>query len=150
MPAELPLSPGLTEELAAEPQPLATATRALNLDAPFARDGIPNSNLDVAKVTKQSTGGTSVAWLTARLKKIGRDDLLEQIGPGKPYRSTHAAAIEAGIIKQPPPTVYLPDDMEKVAANLRRHLSQAQAIALATALTSQLKDGTLNPDTHTR
>lgn len=43
-------------------------------------------------------GGTSAAYLAARLKKAGRDDLLKQIGPGKQHQSVRSAAVEAGII----------------------------------------------------
>jgi hypothetical protein len=47
----------------------------------------------------QSTAqGNSAAYLAARLKKVGRDDLLKQIGPGKQHQSVRSAAIEAGII----------------------------------------------------
>jgi hypothetical protein len=61
----------------------------------------------------QSTAqGNSAAYLAARLKKVGRDDLLKQIGPGKQHQSVRSAAIEAGIItpfpslqlKEPLPT----------------------------------------------
>jgi hypothetical protein len=64
-------------------------------------------------ITLNDTGkGTSAAYLAARLKKAGRDDLLEQIGPGKQHQSVRSAAIEAGIItpfpslqlKEPSPT----------------------------------------------
>jgi hypothetical protein len=52
--------------------------------------------------------GNSAAYVAARLKKAGRDDLLEQIGPGKSFRSMRAAAIEAGIIT-PFPSLQLKD-----------------------------------------
>jgi hypothetical protein len=74
------------------------AAAALSLAGQFAPDGNPHGNLDNIKVTSAGDGGTSSAYLAARLKKAGRDDLLEQIGPGKTHRSVRAAAIAAGII----------------------------------------------------
>jgi hypothetical protein len=60
-------------------------------------------------ITLNDTGkGTSAAYLAARLKKAGRDDLLEQIGPGKQHQSVRSAAIEAGIIT-PFPSLQLKD-----------------------------------------
>ena len=53
----------------------------------FAEAGNPHGNLDIIKVTDQGEGGTSASYLAARLKKAGRDDLLDQIGPGKKHRS---------------------------------------------------------------
>lgn len=58
--------------------------------------------------TLADTGGTSAAYLAARLKKAGRDDLLKQIGPGKQHQSVRSAAIEAGIIT-PFPSIALKD-----------------------------------------
>jgi len=71
------------------------------------------------------------------LRRIARDqpELLDQIGPDKPHRSARAAAIAAGIIK-PVPTVRLVDDPAKVAASIRRHLSQDQIAALVMELSS--------------
>jgi hypothetical protein len=84
------------------PLAVAAATRALNLTGTFAEAGNPYGNLDNIKVIAQGEGGNCAAYLAARLKKAGRDDLLEQVGPKKPYRSIRAAAIEAGIIKPVP------------------------------------------------
>jgi hypothetical protein len=78
--------------------------------------------------------GTSAAYLAARLKKAGRDDLLEQIGPGKLHRSVRSAAIEAGIIK-PVPTIRLVEDLAKVAAGIRKHLTAEQVQQLVVELT---------------
>lgn len=64
------------------------AESALSLPDPehFAKEGRPTEeNLDNIKVTSQGDGGTSAAYLAARLKKAGRDDLLKQIGPDKPF-----------------------------------------------------------------
>ena len=94
----------------------------------------PDGKGDV--VTLNETGkGNSAAYLAARLKKAGRDDLLEQIGPGKQFSSMRSAAIEAGIIR-PVPTVRLVDDPSKVAAAIRRHLSDEQISQLVAALAS--------------
>lgn len=84
---------------------------------------------------KETGAGTSAAYLAARLKKAGRDDLLEEIGPGKRHKSVRAAAIEAGIIR-PVPTVRLVDDPEKVAAAIRKHWSADRVAALLEALSS--------------
>lgn len=65
------------------------------------------------------------------LRRIARDqpELLDQIGPEKPYRSARAAAIAAGIIK-PVPTIRLVSDMAVVADKLCQHLTREQRIAL--------------------
>jgi len=86
-------------------QPTA-AQAALALEGTFAEAGDNQHTLkeggpDIVR-TNGSEGGNSAAYLAARLKKAGRDDLLEQIGPDKPYRSVRAAAIEAGIVKDVP------------------------------------------------
>jgi hypothetical protein len=88
-------------------------------------------SLDNVKATE---GGNSQAYL---LRRIARDqpELLDQIGPDKPHRSARAAAIAAGIIR-PVPTVRLVDDPAKVAASIRRHLSQDQIEALVMELSS--------------
>jgi hypothetical protein len=89
-------------------------------------------------ITIRDTGkGTSAAYLAARLKKAGRDDLLEQIGPGKPHRSVRSAAIEAGIIK-PVPTIRLVNDLTVVAAKLCQHLTREQRIELIDLLAPEL------------
>jgi uncharacterized tellurite resistance protein B-like protein len=113
------------------------ATTAKDLEGTFAQAGDNQHTLkeggpDIVR-TNGSEGGNSAAYLAARLKKAGRDDLLEQIGPGKPYRSVRSAAIEAGIIK-PVPTIRLVDDTSKVAAALKRHLSPDQLVDLVDAL----------------
>lgn len=110
------------------------ATAAQKLEGTFASYGRPSSgNLDIVKVTEQGSAGNSAAYLAARLKKAGRDDLLEQIGPDKPYRSVRAAAIEAGIIKSVP-TVRLVSDINAIAAKLCQHLTPEQRRLLAEAL----------------
>jgi hypothetical protein len=92
------------------------AQQMLALETPrFAPEGKPRKglegNLNNVKVTECGLGN-SVAYLTARLKKAQRDDLLAEIGPNKRFKSARAAAIEAGIItpfpslqlKEPAPT----------------------------------------------
>ena len=64
-----------------------SATRALNLAGTFAEAGRPaTDNSDIMRVSDHGNG-TNAAYLAARLKKAGRDDLLDQIGPGKKHRS---------------------------------------------------------------
>jgi hypothetical protein len=74
-----------------------------------------------------SKGGTSQAYL---LRRLARDapEILERVKTGE-IKSARAAAIEAGIIKSIP-TVQLVDDMAKVAAKLRQHLSPEQRLTL--------------------
>jgi stage V sporulation protein SpoVS len=115
----------------------AHASAAIHLHGTFAENGNPHGNLDIVKVTKQGTPGNSAAYLAARLKKAGRNDLLEQIGPDKEFRSVRAAAIEAGIIK-PVPTVRLVADMAVVAGKLCQHLTQQQRIQLIDLLAPDL------------
>jgi stage V sporulation protein SpoVS len=104
------------DELVVAGRAEACAAAALKLEGQFAPEGRPwnesEGNLDNVKVTEQGSPGNSAAYLAARLKKAGRDDLLKQIGPGKQYQSVRSAAIEAGIItpfpslqlKEPSPT----------------------------------------------
>lgn len=101
------------DELVAAAKAEKQAGAALELPGPehFAKSGdnrytLADPSLDNIKATSQGDGGTSAPYLAARLKKAGRDDLLKQIGPDKPFRSIRAAAIEAGIIK-PVPSVQL-------------------------------------------
>lgn len=87
------------------------ATRLLPLkDLQFAEAGNPHGNRDVITVRSQGDGGTSAAYLAARLKKAERDDLLQEIGPDKRFKSARAAAIEAGIII-PFPSLQLKDPL---------------------------------------
>lgn len=86
------------DDLATVGKAQAHANAAIHLQGTFAEDGNPHGNRDIITVRSQGEGGTSAAYLAARLKKANRDDLLKQIGPGKQYQSVRAAAIEAGII----------------------------------------------------
>ena len=64
--------------------------------------------------------GETVAYLKARLQR-DHPEIADALDRGE-FRSARAAAIEAGIIK-PVPTVRLVDDMDKVAAAIRRPCS---------------------------
>jgi hypothetical protein len=127
------------EALAAKAQDHAQQMLALK-DPQFAEASRPTKE-QVEKgdnVTLKETGkGNSAAYLAARLKKAQRDDLLEQIGPRKRFRSVRAAAIEAGIIK-PVPTIRVTNDMPAVAAKLCQHLNREQRIQLIDLLAPDL------------
>jgi hypothetical protein len=96
------------DDLATVGKAQAHANAAIHLQGPFAEAGNPHGNRDIITVRSQGEGGTSAAYLAARLKKAGRDDLLKQIGPGKQHQSVRSAAIEAGIIT-PFPSIALKD-----------------------------------------
>ena len=96
------------DDLATVGKAQAHANAAIHLQGTFAETGNPHGNLDIVKVTEQGVPGNSAAYLAARLKKAGRDDLLKQIGPGKQHQSVRSAAIEAGIIT-PFPSIALKD-----------------------------------------
>lgn len=54
------------------------ANAALALKGEFASEGRPSSdNRDNVTVRSVGDGGNSAAYLAARLKKVGRDDLLQ-------------------------------------------------------------------------
>ena len=97
------------DDLVAAAQAQAHAAIALAQTGEFANAGNPHGNMDNIQVTSvNGGGGTSAAYLAARLKKAGRDDLLKQIGPGRKHQSVRSAAIEAGIIT-PFPSLQLKD-----------------------------------------
>lgn len=75
--------------------------------------------------------GNEAAYLKARLQR-DHPEIADALDRGE-FRSARAAAIEAGIIK-PVPTVRLVDDLDKVAAAIKRHLSEEQVAALKAAL----------------
>ena len=59
----------------------ANADAALNLQGSFAKEGdnrhtLSDLSRDIITVRSQGEGGNSAAYLAARLKKAGRDDLL--------------------------------------------------------------------------
>ena len=83
-------------------------------------------------VTNSETGkGNSAEYLTRR---IARDhpDIFERLKAGE-YRSTRAAALEAGIIH--PTATIRTDDAESIAATLRRQLKPAVLQQLTELLT---------------
>jgi hypothetical protein len=133
----------------AVPLAVAAATRALDLTGTFAKAGdnrhtLSDPSRDIVTARSQGEGGNSSAYLAARLKKAGRDDLLEQVGPKKPYRSIRAAAIEAGIIK-PVPTVRLVPDPTRAAASIVERMDRTWCVALATAIAEQIRDVACRP-----
>lgn len=86
-------------------------------------------------ITRFSERGTSQHYL---LRRIARDcpELLDDIGPGKPYRSARAAAIAAGIVKDVP-TVRLTEP-SKVVDQVLERMGPEWAAQLAAALTERL------------
>jgi len=97
------------DDLATVGKAQAHANAAIHLQGTFAEagDNQHTGGPDIVR-TNGSEGGNSAAYLAARLKKAGRDDLLKQIGPGKQHQSVRSAAIEAGIIT-PFPSIALKD-----------------------------------------
>ena len=81
-----------------------------------------------------SEHGNSQSYLLKRLAR-DRPEMLEQIGPGKPYRSVRAAAIEAGIVKDVP-TVRLTEP-GKAAAGVVARMGAEWAHQLAEALIAE-------------
>ena len=63
------------------------AESALSLPDPehFAKSGDNQHTLgvDIVSTRSQGDGGNSAAYLAARIKKAGRDDLLEQVKAGE-------------------------------------------------------------------
>ena len=75
--------------------------------------------------------GNSANYLKARLQR-DHPEIADALDRGE-FRSARAAAIEAGIIK-PVPVVRLVDDLDKVAAAIKKHLTAEQVAALRAAL----------------
>ena len=111
------------------------AEAALADDREFNPPNRPTEKVDNINL-KETGAGTSAAYLAARLKKAGRDDLLEQIGPEKQFKSVRAAAIEAGIIK-PVPTIRVTSP-EAVADRLVQHLKPDDLARLVALLSDHL------------
>ena len=92
------------DDLATVGKSQAHASTAIHLQGTFAEAGDNQHTLkeggpdNIRTSLGAGAGGTSAAYLAARLKKAGRDDLLKQIGPGKQHQSVRSAAVEAGII----------------------------------------------------
>jgi hypothetical protein len=125
----------LEQEQPTEAVPLQLAIEQAKAQ-PLAKHRRPTAEEQIAKGDNVTFAdrGNCASYL---LRRIARDqpELLDQIGPGKPHRSARAAAIAAGIVK-PVPTVRLVDDLGKVAAALRKHLSADQLNALVRELAS--------------
>ena len=86
----------------------------------FAKEGDNQYSLGCDNITarSQGDGGTSAAYLAARLKKAGREDLLEELKTGA-IKSVRSAAIKAGIIKAVP-TVRMTEPAKAAEAILQR------------------------------
>ena len=76
-------------------------------------------------------GTTGADYIKARLRR-DHPEIADQLEQGE-FRSARAAAIAAGIVT-PVPTVRLVDDLDKVAAKLRKHLTPDQRQQLANLL----------------
>jgi hypothetical protein len=130
----------LEQEQPTEAVPLQLAIEQAK-EQPLAAPGaIGNGRADESRVANRHSKPANQLSSDSQerlLRRIARDqpELLDQIGPDKPHRSARAAAIAAGIIK-PVPTVRLVDDLGKVAAALRKHLSVDQLSALVRELAS--------------
>lgn len=139
---EQPTGPVALERADRASRAEAHAAAAKGLEGAFAPEGRPcngsKENTYIVKVTGQGAPGNSAAYLAARLKKAGREDLLEQIGPGKPHRSVRSAAIEAGIIK--PVAVVRLTTPDAIAAKLQQHLSPDDLAQIVAILTEALAD----------
>ena len=111
-----------------------TALSSLPGPEGFAKAGDNQHSLgcDVVTARSQGDGGNSAAYLAARLKKAGRDDLLEQVKTGE-IRSVRAAAIKAGIVKDVP-TVRM-NDPTKAAQSIVSRMGEDWAAHLAAAIT---------------
>jgi hypothetical protein len=137
-----PADPPITEwarqslEALAPHVTLQSAQAQAAKEQPLAEHRRPTAEEQEAKPSERrnTSYGETQSYL---LRRIARDqpELLDQIGPDKPHRSARAAAIAAGIIK-PVPTIRLVDDLGKVAAALRKHLSDDQLSALVQELAS--------------
>ena len=99
---------------------------------PLARAGgdRKRDQVDVRQLDHQ--GGNDAEYLTA---KLARDapDFLERMQNGE-FESVAAAARAAGILKTPPKRVGLLADVNRVAANIRKHYTPEQVQTLKDAL----------------
>jgi hypothetical protein len=140
-----PMAKALLKRLADEEMTLikVNAETALSLPGPegFAEVGRPSEkNCDNVTVRSQGDGGNSAAYLAARLKKAGRDDLLEEVKTGA-IKSVRAAAIKAGIVKDVP--MVRMTDPTKAAESI----VQRVGVEFATQLAIQLADLTKQAST---
>lgn len=137
-----PMAKALLKRLTDEEMTLikVNAESALSLPGPegFAEAGDNQHTVGLHNMQTTTTSqghGTNAAYLAARLKKAGRDDLLEEVKTGA-VRSVRAAAIKAGIVKDVP-TVRL-SDPAKAAASIKQKMGDEWAASLAAQLTELL------------
>jgi hypothetical protein len=141
-----PMAKALLKRLADEEMTLikVNAKSALSLPGPegFAKEGDNQHTVGCDNITarSQGDGGTSAAYLAARLKKAGRDDLLEEVKTGA-IKSVRAAAIKAGIVKDVP--MVRMTDPTKAAESI----VQRVGVEFATQLAIQLADLTKQAST---
>ena len=141
-----PMAKALLKRLADEEMTLIkvnaeTALSSLPGPEGFAEVGRPSEkNCDNVTVRSQGDGGNSAAYLAARLKKAGRDDLLEEVKTGA-IKSVRAAAIKAGIVKDVP--MVRMTDPTKAAESI----VQRVGVEFATQLAIQLADLTKQAST---
>jgi|DEB0MinimDraft_4_1074332.scaffolds.fasta_scaffold07401_2 hypothetical protein len=141
-----PMAKALLKRLADEEMTLikVNAETALSLPGPegFAKEGDNQHTVGCDNITarSQGDGGTSAAYLAARLKKAGRDDLLEEVKTGA-IKSVRAAAIKAGIVKDVP--MVRMTDPTKAAESI----VQRVGVEFATQLAIQLADLTKQAST---
>ena len=77
-----------------------SAAERMREAVPLAGHGVNQHSAGVDNINS-STGGTSAAYLAARIKR-DRPDIAEAVERGE-YRSIRAAAIDAGIVRKPCP-----------------------------------------------
>ena len=132
------------DDLATVGKAQAHASTAIHLRGTFAEAGDNQHTLkeggpdNIRTSLGAGAGGTSAAYLAARLKKAGRDDLLKQIGPGRQHQSVRSAAIEAGIIT-PFPSLQLKDPAP-TAQKLLAKKGKAWCLQLLEELSGLLKE----------
>jgi hypothetical protein len=130
------------DELATVGKAQIRACAAIHLQGPFAEAGdnqhtLKEGGLHIVQTTEHGHGNNA-AYLAARLKKAGRDDLLKQIGPDRQHQSVRSAAIEAGIII-PFPSLQLKDPAP-TAQKLLAKKGKAWCLQLLEELSGLLKE----------
>jgi len=142
-----PMAKALLKRLADEEMTLikVNAKSALSLPGPegFAKEGDNQHTVGLHNVQTTTTSqghGNNAAYLAARLKKAGRDDLLEEVKTGA-IKSVRAAAIKAGIVKDVP--MVRMTDPTKAAESI----VQRVGVEFATQLAIQLADLTKQAST---
>jgi hypothetical protein len=118
--------------------PIGLAEAADQVQPSTKHGEIGNGRADESRVadrhSKPANKVSSESW-DRILPRIARDapEILDRVKAGE-FRSARAAAIEAGIIK-PVPTIRLVEDLAKVAAGIRKHLTAEQVQQLVLELT---------------